>query len=62
MYIHVYDVLYVYICIVKLKTQAVYKCDEGYYLTDGDLIRNCTEWGKWSGKHPVCSSKLYFFK
>ncbi|XP_063693825.1 sushi, von Willebrand factor type A, EGF and pentraxin domain-containing protein 1-like isoform X1 [Bolinopsis microptera] len=37
---------------------AVYKCDEGYYLTDGDLVRNCTEWGKWTGKHPVCSIKV----
>ncbi|KAL5247537.1 hypothetical protein ACHWQZ_G019426 [Mnemiopsis leidyi] len=36
---------------------AVYECDEGYYLTDGDLVRNCTEWGRWSGKHPVCSIK-----
>ena len=36
--------------------QAVYKCEEGYYLTDGDLTRNCTEYGTWSGKHPVCSS------
>jgi len=35
----------------------VYECNEGYYLTDGDLVRNCTEWGKWSGKHPVCSIK-----
>ena len=39
----------------------MYECNEGYYLTDGDLVRNCTTWGKWSGKHPVCSSNLLNF-
>ena len=39
------------------------KCDEGYNLTSGNLVRTCEcdltnpSMGQWSGSDPVCSRK-----
>lgn len=35
-----------------------YMCDQGFRLTSGDIDRNCTSTGQWSGIAPVCQSNL----
>lgn len=31
-----------------------YRCNLGYYLTNGDYLRECLITGEWSGKQPIC--------
>lgn len=36
-----------------------YNCDANYNLTRGDNQQQCTSYGTWSGRKPVCACKIF---
>ena len=44
--------------IYNYSTVVSYACDNGYYLSSGNLTAQCDETKSWIGSSPVCSSKL----
>lgn len=36
------------------EAEAVYTCEEGYYLSSVESVRTCEHGGTWSGEEPIC--------
>ncbi len=38
---------------------ASYTCDQGFFLTNGDSVRQCQPNGQWSGNEPTCEGIMW---
>lgn len=41
------------------QAQAIYRCDNGFTVVEGDSVRLCNSNGEWSGREAVCGRKYY---
>ena len=49
-----------FLSIFNYSSIVTYTCDHGYYISNGNSSRYCTESGTWSGTKPTCSSKYKY--
>ena len=45
---------------VEYQSTATYTCDSGYERSSGDLQRDCSADGTWTGNEPVCVGEYIF--
>ena len=38
----------------RYRREAIYKCNEGFYISTGSRVRACEQSGNWNGQPAVC--------